>query len=326
MSALGGRGPIVVVGAGPAGALMALYLARQGRDVTVYEARPDIRRVEIPAGRSINLALATRGIVPLVEVGVIERVDAITIPMRGRMVHAEDSTKPVLQPYGTRSHEVVHSVSRRDLNAILLDAAEATGRVRIEFESSVRSIDLDAGTLAVVAPNRVERIVSFGTVFGADGAGSDIRKAIVAANEGGAEVSWLDHGYKELSTPPILAMAALRASLDVFDRAGGMEPLRKKSERQIEYLDLLLAEVIGDRVESITPTALAERGCQFALRVRMHGVDGRAVYQGLADADVACDWRYPDVIRVAPVPLYNSFSDIHRFVDILDRVLDEVAT
>ena len=130
----------------------------------------------------------------------------------------------------------------------------------------------------------------------------------------------------QVSNPPILSMAALRASLDVFDRAGGMDPVRKKSERQIEYLDLLLAEVIGDRVESITPTALAERGCQFALRVRMQGVDGRAVYQGLADADVACDWRHPDVIRVAPVPLYNSFSDIHRFVGILDRVLDEVAS
>ena len=129
----------------------------------------------------------------------------------------------------------------------------------------------------------------------------------------------------QVSNPPILAMAALRASLDVFDRAGGMEPLRKKSERQIEYLDLLLAEVIGDRVESITPTPLAERGCQFGLRVSMHGVDGRAVYQGLADADVACDWRYPDVIRMAPVPLYNSFADIHRFVAILDRVLDEAA-
>ena len=202
MSALGERGPIVVVGAGPAGALMALYLARQGCDVTVYEARADIRRVGVPAGRSINLALATRGIVPLVEVGVIERVDAITIPMRGRMIHAEDSTQPVLQPYGTRSHEVIHSVSRRDLNAILLDAAEATGRVRIEFESSVRSIDLDAGTLAVAVPNRAERTLPFGTVFGADGAGSDIRKAIVAANEGRAEVSWLDHGYKELQIPP----------------------------------------------------------------------------------------------------------------------------
>ncbi|MYI55747.1 MAG: kynureninase [Acidimicrobiia bacterium] len=128
----------------------------------------------------------------------------------------------------------------------------------------------------------------------------------------------------QLSNPPILAMAALRASLDIFDRAGGMDPLRAKSQRQLEYLDLLLAEVIGDRIECISPTALAERGCQASLRIRTPGVDGRAVHQGLQAADVACDWRYPDVIRVAPVPLYNTFGDIHRFVNILDRVLDEV--
>jgi len=79
----------VVAGAGPAGALLATYLARQGHDVAVYESRADLRTSEVDAGRSINLALATRGIVPLVEIGVIERVDAITIPMRGRMVHAE---------------------------------------------------------------------------------------------------------------------------------------------------------------------------------------------------------------------------------------------
>ncbi|MXZ95783.1 MAG: kynureninase [Acidimicrobiaceae bacterium] len=129
----------------------------------------------------------------------------------------------------------------------------------------------------------------------------------------------------QLSNPPILVMAALRASLDVFDRAGGMEPLRAKSERQIEYLDLLMAEVLGDRVESITPSALAERGCQHSLRILVPGVDGQAVHQGLEDAGVACDWRYPDVIRVAPVPLYNSFTDIHRFVGVLARVLDEVS-
>ena len=174
-SALGDRGPIVVVGAGPAGALMAIYLARQGCDVTVYESRPDIRRVDIGAGRSINLALATRGIVPLVDVGVIDRVDAITIPMRGRMIHAGDSTEPALQPYGTRPHEVIHSVSRRDLNAILLDAAEASGRVSIDFESSVRSIDFDAATLAVATPGGM-RTVPFGTVFAADGAGSELRQ------------------------------------------------------------------------------------------------------------------------------------------------------
>ena len=129
----------------------------------------------------------------------------------------------------------------------------------------------------------------------------------------------------QLSNPPILTMAALRASLDTFDRAGGMEPLREKSERQIDYLDRLLAEVIGDRVESITPAPLAERGCQHSLRICMPGVDGRAVHEGLEHAGVACDWRYPDVIRVAPVPLYNSFADIHRFVGLLDRVLDEAA-
>ncbi|MCY3662170.1 MAG: kynureninase [bacterium] len=128
----------------------------------------------------------------------------------------------------------------------------------------------------------------------------------------------------QLSNPPILAMAPLRASLEIFDRAGGLEPLRAKSQRQLAYLDFLLTEVIGDRAESLTPTALAERGCQASLRIRTPGVDGRAVHQGLQAADVACDWRYPDVIRVAPVPLYNTFGDIHRFVNILDRVLDEV--
>ncbi len=129
----------------------------------------------------------------------------------------------------------------------------------------------------------------------------------------------------QLSNPPILAMAPLRASLDVFDRAGGMAPLRAKSEQQIQYLDFLLAEVIGDRVETITPTTLAERGCQHSLRVREPGPDGRAVHQALQQSGVACDWRSPDVIRVAPVPLYNTFADIGRFVDILDRALGDAA-
>jgi len=143
MRCLDGHGPVTVVGAGPCGSLLSIYLARAGHDVVVYESRPDIRAADISAGRSINLALAIRGIVPLVEVGVIERVDAITIPMRGRMIHAEGSAEVALQPYGSRPHEVIHSVSRRDLNAILLDAAEATGRVRIEFGQQLTAVDLE---------------------------------------------------------------------------------------------------------------------------------------------------------------------------------------
>ncbi len=124
-----------------------------------------------------------------------------------------------------------------------------------------------------------------------------------------------------VSNPPILQLAALRASLDVFDRAGGMTPLRAKSERQIAYLDFLLDEVIGDRVQSLTPRPMHQRGCQFALRVLDGRYDGHRVQRALDERGVACDWRYPDVIRAAPVPLYTSYEDIHRFVATLDDLL-----
>lgn len=125
----------------------------------------------------------------------------------------------------------------------------------------------------------------------------------------------------QLSNPPILMMAALRASLDVFERAGGMATLRAKSERQIQYFDYLLGEVMGPRIEAVNPRAMEQRGCQFALQLTDSGRDGKAVHEQLEAAGVACDWRYPRVIRVAPVPLYNSFTDIHRFVEILDGLL-----
>ncbi len=123
----------------------------------------------------------------------------------------------------------------------------------------------------------------------------------------------------QLSNAPILAMAALRASLDLIDRAGGMTALRQKSERQIEFFDRRLAEVLGDRVANLTPKPLAERGCQFALQIV--GGDGKRVHRELEEAKVFCDWREPDVIRAAPVPLYNSFDDIERFVAILDGIV-----
>lgn len=272
MSALGERGPVAVVGAGPAGTLMSIYLARQGCDVTVYETRPDIRRAAIPAGRSINLALAIRGIVPLVDVGVIGRVDDITVPMRGRMIHADG--QPVLQPYGTQPHEVIHSVSRRGLNAILLDAAEATGRVAISFESSVRSVDPDTGTLTVVGPDGVERTEQFGTLFGADGAGSEVRKAVVAANGGIAEVSRLDHGYKELQIPP-----ADGGGFQLDPHALHIWPRR-------EFMLIALANPEGD----FTATLFAPN-------------DGDVSFASLSDPEAAMlffEREFPDIVPLVP--------------------------
>ena len=124
----------------------------------------------------------------------------------------------------------------------------------------------------------------------------------------------------QLSNGPVLQMASLRASLDVVDRAGGIGAMRAKSELQIQYLDRLLAERMGERITNITPTEMRARGCQFALRVNRG--DGRRVFEELERARVFCDWREPDVIRVAPVPLYNSFDDLDRFVDILDGITE----
>ncbi|MGB3618566.1 MAG: kynureninase [Catalinimonas sp.] len=116
----------------------------------------------------------------------------------------------------------------------------------------------------------------------------------------------------QLSNAPILAMAAHRAALDVFDAAGGMGPLRKKSEALTGYLYHLLRDVPGVRV--ITPADPAARGCQLSL---LTGEDGRAQYERLARAGVVVDRREPNVIRVAPTPLYNTFEEAYRFARLL---------
>jgi kynureninase len=127
----------------------------------------------------------------------------------------------------------------------------------------------------------------------------------------------------QLSNAPILALAALRASLELFEQAGGMTVLRAKSEQQIAYFDRRLTETLAGRVDNATPREMAQRGCQYALQVvdQPGGPSGKEVFAALTDAGVLADWREPNVIRVAPVPLYNSFADIDQFVTILDGIL-----
>lgn len=125
----------------------------------------------------------------------------------------------------------------------------------------------------------------------------------------------------QMSNSPILSTAPIIASVAEFERAGGMAPLRAKAERIGTYLDDMLEALIGDRVERITPGTPSERGSQVSLRMTQPHVDGQAVFDQLLASNVQCDWRYPDVIRVAPAPLYNSFSDVHRFTTILSKIL-----
>ena len=121
----------------------------------------------------------------------------------------------------------------------------------------------------------------------------------------------------QVSNPPILQMAALRASLEIFDEAG-MPALADKSRKLTGYLEILINDIRDDRIEVITPRDTAQRGCQLSIRVR--DAD-RTLYEMLVAKGVFADWREPDVIRVAPVPLYNSFADVYRFAEILkDRL------
>jgi kynureninase len=125
----------------------------------------------------------------------------------------------------------------------------------------------------------------------------------------------------QLSNPPILSLAAIRASLDVFTEAGGMKPLRAKSEKLTGYLEWLLAQECASQVTILTPTEPARRGCQLSLSVNSNQHSGKEVHRRLEAAGVACDWREPNVIRVAPTPLYNSFEDGFRFVQVLRELL-----
>jgi kynureninase len=116
----------------------------------------------------------------------------------------------------------------------------------------------------------------------------------------------------QLSNPPILPLAVLRASMDLFDEAG-MERLRAKSVALTGYLEFLLDHHPRKNFSVITARDPQQRGAQLSLRVKEKG---RALFDHLTAHGVVCDWREPDVIRVAPVPLYNSFTEVYRFAEI----------
>jgi kynurenine 3-monooxygenase len=182
---------IDIVGAGLAGSLLATLLARAGHRVAVFEKLPDLRHTQISAGRSINLALAARGIRALESAGVMPRVLPLLIPMHGRMLHAANGDLTFV-PYGQREHEVIYSVSRPGLNRVLLDAAEEAGAT-LHFSHTIS--------------HSASELMSFESqgeskhVIGADGGGSVIRRHIVELTQAHSSEDLLEHGYKELTLP-----------------------------------------------------------------------------------------------------------------------------
>lgn len=192
---------ITLAGGGLVGAMLALVLARKGYQVEVFESRPDLRKTDISAGKSINLALANRGIKPLQALGLMDDITPMLIPMSGRMVHVPGKTAQ-LQAYGQQPHEVIYSISRGELNALLLDKAEATGQVTVHFEHRIKQIDFEQNQLHMSTPQG-DKQVSFTRLFGTDGANSPVREAILSnTTDSQLSIDVLDHSYKELHIAP----------------------------------------------------------------------------------------------------------------------------
>ncbi len=214
--------PYVILGAGLAGALLSVLLAKQGKPVHVYEKRPDVRAGEREEGRSINLALSHRGWQALRQAGVAGLVQEIVIPMPGRMIHSP-SGELTFQPYGQQG-QAINSVSRTALNRLLLEQAEAQG-VRLRFSHACETVDLQKNTAYLLHQETGERLaVEADMLIGADGAFSVLRSAMQKTPRFNYSQHYLEHGYKELTIPPTSAgdFAMEPHALHIWPRGGYM--------------------------------------------------------------------------------------------------------
>jgi kynurenine 3-monooxygenase len=213
---------INIVGAGLAGALLALLLARRGLAIALFERRADPRQARPERGRSINLALAARGMRALERAGVLESVRPLLIPMRGRMVHDRGGAV-ALQPYGQREHEVIYSVGRADLNRVLIEAAAQYGNVSVHFNQQCLGADLGTGHLSFRdGVSGGEYQLPLAPTIATDGAGSALRASLAATQLLHVREELLDHDYKELTVPATAAGALERHSLHIWPRGGFM--------------------------------------------------------------------------------------------------------
>ena len=194
------RSHVTLIGSGLTGPLLAISLAQRGLPVRLYERRPDMRRVHMSAGRSINLALSTRGIHALRQAGLWYDIEKIIVPMRGRMMHSV-AGELTFMPYGKDETEVINSVSRADLNIALLNAAEKCG-VPIHFKERCTGFDLRSGAVHLRNEETgAESTMATEVVIGCDGAASAIRTEMLKLPRFNFAQQYLDYGYKELTIP-----------------------------------------------------------------------------------------------------------------------------
>ena len=191
---------VIIAGAGLVGSLWACYLAKRGHNVQVFERRPDMRKAEMSAGRSINLAMSTRGWTALDKIGMKDELMKIAIPMHGRMIHQIDGTTD-FQAYGKKGQSI-YSISRGDLNIALMNKADENSNITFHFNHRTRKVKIKEGR--VHFKNEIsgaKSSISSDLIFGADGAFSAVRGELQKTPMFNYSQQFLEHGYKELSIP-----------------------------------------------------------------------------------------------------------------------------
>ncbi|HEV8580110.1 MAG TPA: NAD(P)/FAD-dependent oxidoreductase [Thermoanaerobaculia bacterium] len=213
---------VSVVGAGLGGAMMAIYLARRGFEVDVFERRPDLRALDVP-GPSMNLGLSRRGIESLRRVGLAKTVLAMGIPMTGRIIHDIEG-RTAFQPYGRNGDQVIHALQRNDINRALLEALGACDNVRLRFETRCSGLDRDTGTARFLDNAGRETSETADVWVGADGLYSTIRQTMQRGLRADYQQEYLDWGWKELRIPsgPKGAFPLEKNAFHLWPRGGSL--------------------------------------------------------------------------------------------------------
>jgi kynurenine 3-monooxygenase len=189
-----------IIGAGLVGSLQACYLQKRGYKVDVYESRGDMRKVGYIGGRSINLALSTRGWTALEKIGLADEIHKIAIPMYGRTIHGIDGSINY-QPYG-KENQAIYSVSRGELNQRLVELADSFPEVDFHFDHFCKNVDFKNNELSFSKPNEQNEIkINTDFILGTDGAFSRARLAMQAVPRFQYSQYYIDYGYKELFIP-----------------------------------------------------------------------------------------------------------------------------
>ena len=333
---------ILIIGAGLCGSLLALRLGQRGYNVTVYEMRPDLRTTDISAGRSINLAFSDRGNKAMKLVGIEDKVKELCIPMNGRMIHDKEGNT-FLSNYSGRDYEYINSISRGELNGLLLDEAEKHDNVKIHFNKKCKSVDFENTTATFQDYNSKEEFIEDADcIIATDGAGSALRKSYYLERKFLFSFSqdYLSHGYKELTFLPKEdgSYKTYKNALHIWPRSSFMlialpnldgsftvTLFLSYSEGEYNFNNLTTPELVTEFFQKEFPDAL---------EIMPNLVDDFFANPTAALGTVKCSpWHYKGNTLLmgdsahAIVPFYGqgmnaSFEDVVEFDKVLDQNLD----